>query len=250
MLEAFQAALDTPGLFWLFLTIGAAGLVRGFTGFGTAMIFVPVGAQFLPAADVVFLMVLMGVFSTITLFPQAWSTADKAEVGALAMAAAVTVPAGLWVMSQLDALTLRWLAAAVIGVTLTAVISGWRWQGRLGWPGRFAIGGAAGAVGGMTGLTGPVIIVFYLANVRDVARVRANTIVFLAALDVVIAANLIFGGMASLKAVGLACLLGVPYVITTLTGKALFDPGFDKLYRFASYSVIGLAVVSSLPVFD
>ncbi|EDZ47490.1 conserved hypothetical protein, putative [Rhodobacterales bacterium Y4I] len=250
MLEAFQAALDTPGLFWLFLTIGAAGLVRGFTGFGTAMIFVPVGAQFLPAADVVFLMVLMGVFSTITLFPQAWSTADKAEVGALAMAAAVTVPAGLWVMSQLDALTLRWLAAAVIGVTLAAVISGWRWQGRLGWPGRFAIGGAAGAVGGMTGLTGPVIIVFYLANVRDVARVRANTIMFLAALDVVIAANLIFGGMASLKAVGLACLLGVPYVITTLTGKALFDPGFDKLYRFASYSVIGLAVVSSLPVFD
>lgn len=98
MLEAFQAALDTPGLFWLFLTIGAAGLVRGFTGFGTAMIFVPVGAQFLPAADVVFLMVLMGVFSTITLFPQAWSTADKAEVGALAMAAAVTVPGGLWVM--------------------------------------------------------------------------------------------------------------------------------------------------------
>ena len=53
-------------------------------------------------------------------------------------------------------------------------------------------------VGGMTGLTGPVIIVFYLANVRDVARVRANTIVFLAALDVVIAVNLIFGGLASL----------------------------------------------------
>ncbi|WP_435659659.1 TSUP family transporter [Leisingera caerulea] len=250
MLEAFQAALQTPGLFWLLVTIGAAGLVRGFTGFGTAMIFVPVGAQFLPSADVVFLMVLMGVFSTITLFPQAWSKADRAEVGALSMAAAVTVPAGLWIMSQMDPQTLRWVAAGVIGVTLAAVISGWRWQGRLGWPGRFAIGGAAGVVGGMTGLTGPVIIVFYLANVRDVARVRANTIVFLAALDVVIAVNLIFGGMASLKAFILAALLGVPYVITTLTGKALFDPKLEKLYRFASYSVIGLAVLSSLPVFD
>ena len=208
-------------------------------------------AQFLPSADVVFLMVLMGVFSTVTLFPQAWSKADRAEVGALSMAAAVTVPAGLWLMAQMDPLTLRWVAAGVIGVTLAAVVSGWRWQGRLGWPGRFAIGGAAGIVGGMTGLTGPVVIVFYLANVRDVSRVvRANTIVFLAALDVVIAANLIFGGMASLKAVILACLLGIPYVITTLTGKALFDPKLEKLYRFASYSVIALAVVSSLPVFD
>ncbi|PCJ09399.1 MAG: hypothetical protein COB16_04320 [Rhodobacteraceae bacterium] len=250
MPETLSAALETPGLAWMLLTISVAGLVRGFTGFGTAMIFVPVGAQFLPTADVVFLMATTGIFSTVALFPSAWKQADKSEVGALAMAAGITVPAGIWMMMQLDGLTLRWVVSVVIGVTLAAVITGWRWQGKIGWPGRFAIGGAAGAVGGMTGLTGPVVIVFYLANVRDVSRVRANTIVFLAALDVVIVANLVFGGFAGLETLMVAILLSLPYLITTLIGKALFDPKLEKIYRVASYSVIGLAVLTSLPLFD
>lgn len=250
MPEVLSAALETPGLAWMLLTISVAGLVRGFTGFGTAMIFVPVGTQFLPTADVVFLMATTGIFSTAALFPSAWKQADKSEVGALAMAAGVTVPVGIWLMMQLDGLTLRWIASAVIGVTLAAVITGWRWQGKIGWPGRFAIGGAAGTVGGMTGLTGPVVIVFYLANVRDVSRVRANTIVFLAALDVVIVTNLVFGGFAGFETLLVAVMLSLPYLITTLIGKALFDPKLEKLYRVASYSVIGLAVLTSLPLFD
>lgn len=214
------------------------------------MIFVPVGVQFLPTADVVFLMACTGVFSTAALFPSAWKQADKAEIGALAIAAGVTVPAGVWLMTQLDALTLRWLVSVLIGVTLAVVMTGWRWQGRIGWPGRFSIGGAAGVMGGLTGLTGPVVIVFYLANVRDVSKVRANTIVFLAALDVVIVANLVFGGFAGLETLCVALMLAVPYVVTTLIGKALFDPTLEKIYRVASYSVIGLAVVTSLPLFD
>ncbi|WP_425044193.1 TSUP family transporter [Primorskyibacter sp. S87] len=250
MPDTLLAALATPGLGWMVLTIAAAGLVRGFTGFGTAMIFVPVGTQFLPTADVVFLMASTGIFSTAALFPQAWRQADKAEVSALAIAAGITVPLGLWIMAQLDALTLRWIASAVIGVTLLAVITGWRWEGKLGWPGRFGIGGAAGTVGGMTGLTGPVVIIFYLANARDVTKVRANTIVFLAALDAVIVANLVFGGIASLQTLWVALILSLPYLATTLIGKALFDPGHEKAYRMASYSVIALAVISGLPVLD
>ena len=250
MPEALVTALESPGLFWMIVTIGVAGLVRGFTGFGTAMIFVPVGTQFLPTADVVFLMAGTGLVSTMALFPSAWRVADKAEVSALSIAAGVTVPVGLWLMAQLDVLTLRWVASGVIAVTLTAVITGWRWQGKLGWPGRFGIGGAAGTVGGMTGLTGPVVIIFYLANARDVAKVRANTIVFLAALDAVIVTNLVFGGMADMRGIWIVGMLAVPYLITTLIGKALFDPKLEKIYRVLSYSVITGAVIIGLPLLD
>jgi hypothetical protein len=45
-------------------------------------------------------------------------------------------------------------------------------------------------------------------------------------------------------------MLTVPYLVTTLIGKALFDPGLEKIYRVVSYSVITLAVVSGLPVLD
>ncbi|CUH89405.1 Sulfite exporter TauE/SafE [Phaeobacter sp. CECT 5382] len=250
LILALEGAMAVPGLFWMMITIGAAGLVRGFTGFGTAMIFVPIGTQFLPTADVVFLMAATGLISTAALFPSAWKIADKAEVGALAIAASVAVPFGLWLMAQLDALTLRWILSGIIGLTLLAVVTGWRWQGRLGWRGRFAIGGTAGTIGGMTGLTGPAVIVFYLANARDVSKVRANTIVFLALLDLVIVTNLVFDGVANWQTLSVAVLLAGPYLVTTLIGKALFDPRLERLYRLASYSVIGLAVLIGLPLFD
>lgn len=250
MPDALLAALETPGLVWLCLTIGAAGFIRGFTGFGTAMIFVPIGIRFLPTADVVFLMGVTGLASTLALAPQAWRDCDRGEVGTLALAATLTVPLGLWMMTRIDPLALRWMVAGMVGLTLLAVVTGWRWQGRPGWLGRLAIGGGGGVVGGMTGLTGPVVIVFYLANARDVVKVRANTIIFLALLDLVIVVNILLGGLSDPDMLWVALILSMPYLVTTLIGKRLFAPSLERIYRLTAYGVIALAVTSSLPIFD
>src|SRR6056297_4346640 len=102
MPEALGAALATPGMPWLLLAIGLAGIVRGFTGFGTALIFVPVAGIFLAPQAVVGIMTLSGVASTIALLPRAWRQADRAEVGLLVLAALCTVPLGLWIMGQVE----------------------------------------------------------------------------------------------------------------------------------------------------
>lgn len=231
-------------------TIGAAGLIRGFTGFGTALIFVPVAAQFLPLAQIILVISLIGIGSMITLVPQAWQQADRGEVGVLALSAALTTPVGIYLLGQIDGLILRWIVAVVVAATLAAVVSGWRYHGRLGLPGRLAIGGASGIFGGMTGLTGPVVIVFYLANARDITKVRANTILFLAALDIVILANLALDGPIAAHTLWLAACLTLPYMVGIFVGKAAFAPRLEAVYRLAAYSVIGLAVLTSLPVFD
>lgn len=238
----------TPGLFWIILVISIAGIVRGFSGFGTALIFVPVAGIFLPPETVIAVMALTGIASTAALIPRAWVQAARAEVGFLAFAAMLTVPLGLWAMTHLDATTVRWIVAAVAGGTLAVLVAGWRFSGHVTLPGLLAIGGAAGVIGGMTGLTGPVVILFYLAGQSVAQRVRANTILFLAALDVVIVANLLLGGAVGWGEVALAVTLAVPYFTTTMIGQALFDPKHEKLYRWVAYGVIGLAVVSGLPL--
>ena len=48
MPDAALAALELPGVWWLAATLVAAGIVRGFSGFGSALIFVPVAGIFLP----------------------------------------------------------------------------------------------------------------------------------------------------------------------------------------------------------
>lgn len=240
----------TPGLTWLILTIGAAGIIRGFTGFGTALIFVPVAGIFLPSAEVIALITMTGVASTMALLPQAWSVAEKRDVGLLSLAALITVPVGLWLLMQLDQVTVRWIVTVIAGVMLAALVAGWRYRGEVKGISLGAIGGAAGLFGGLTGLTGPAVILFYLSGVKRVEVVRANTILFLAALDVVIVANLMWRGMAEPRLFLLAGLLAVPYFVTTVIGQRLFDPKYEKLYRNAAYAVIALAVITGLPLWD
>jgi len=248
MPDPILAVWATPGLIWLLLAIGVAGIVRGFTGFGTALVFVPVAGIFLAPQTVVGVITLTGIASTTALLPRAWRQADRREVGLLALAALLTVPFGLWLMQALEPVTIRWVVAAVAAITLGALVAGWRFSGLVSRPVLLIIGAMAGILGGLTGLTGPVVILFYLAGQSAAQSVRANTILFLAVLDVVIAVNLLTRGVLESSTVILALTLAVPYFITSLIGQALFDPRHQRLYRWAAYSVIALAVLSGLPL--
>ena len=250
MPDALTQALGTPGLLWLMAVIGVAGVVRGFTGFGTALIFVPVANIFLDPKQVITVIALTGIASNAVILPRAFRQGSRAEVGLLVLSALPTVPLGLWMLEILDKDTVRWAITIVAGVMLASLVSGWRFSGVVSRPALLLIGAAAGVVGGMTGLTGPVVILFYLAGQAVAQSVRANTILFLAALDVVLIANLIAQGAVTWSLLALAIVLSVPYIVTTLVGQALFDPKHEQLYRWSAYAVIAGAVVSGLPVWS
>ena len=250
MSDALGLALAQPGLGWMALTIALAGLVRGFTGFGTAMIFMPVAVQFITVPEAILIMALTGIGSSAALVPRAWRNGDRGEVASLALAAAVMVLFGLAAIAWLDLLVLRWVVSGLIVLTLVALITGWRYARRLGLLGRLAVGSGAGLAGGLTGLIGPVVIVFYLANARSPEKVRANVILFLASLDVVLIANVLIAGLASASSFWNAGLLAIPYISAVMIGQWLFDPNRETLYRWAAYLVVAGAVLSGLPIFD
>jgi hypothetical protein len=243
-----SGALAHPAFWWLAVTLAAAGIVRGFTGFGSALIFVPVAGIFLPPVHVIAIIALVEIASIGALVPRAWMHADRGQVGLLVLAALPTVPLGLMVMDALDATIVRWIVAIFAGGTLIALISGWHYTRATPLPVILAIGAVAGLLGGMTGLTGPVVVLFYLAGGRMAQSVRANTILFLGLMDVVIVANLLWRGFADTSVFWLAGVLSVPYFMGMMTGQALFDPSYERLYRRAALTVIALAVVTGLPI--
>lgn len=248
MPDAIAGALALPGAWWLAATLVVAGIVRGFTGFGSALVFVPVAGIFLPPVHVIAIIALVEVASIAALVPRAWGQANRAQVGLLALAALPAVPLGLMVMTALDPVAVRWIVAGFAGTTLVALVSGWFFDRKVGVPLTLAIGAAAGLLGGMTGLTGPIVVLFYLAGRSAAQSVRANTIIFLAALDVVVVASLLLRGLSDMSIFWLAGLLAVPYFAAMMIGQALFDPAHERLYRRAALTVIALAVMSGLPI--
>src|SRR5688572_33142229 len=99
-------------------TIAAlSGLVRGFSGFGSALIYMPlVAAVYDPRIAAVTLLLIDFVSSTpftIREFPRAtWR-----EVLPISLAMAAAVPLGTWALIVLDPIVLRWgMAILVLGL--------------------------------------------------------------------------------------------------------------------------------------
>lgn len=250
MPDVLAQALDTEGLWALLAAYLVAGVVRGFSGFGTALIVVPVAGIYLQPTDILLVIGVTGIASNIFLVPSAWGDADRGEVGILAGAAIIGMPIGIWLLGYIDATVIRWIVAAIAAGTLCAVVTGWQFHHRLGTPSLAAIGAGAGFVGGLTALTGPIAIIFYLANARKALALRANMILFLAALDFLLVATLAVNGLVRAEIVVLGLLASIPYAASIILGKALFDPDRERLYRGLAYSIVALALVTGLPIWD
>ena len=121
MPEALSAALSTDGFFYICLAYLIAGVVRGFTGFGTALIVVPVAGIYLEPSQILLLVGVSGILSNLLLVPDAWGQADRGEVGIMSLAAIIGVPIGVALITTLDPLTVRWTVTLV--ATLTLILS-------------------------------------------------------------------------------------------------------------------------------
>ena len=62
-----------------------AGCARGFSGFGGALIFVPVASSLVGAKLAVPLLLIVDLVLTPGLIPKAWRNADRANVGVMAL---------------------------------------------------------------------------------------------------------------------------------------------------------------------
>ena len=95
-------------LLLLTLAAGVAGMARGFSGFGAALIFVPLaGALVGPKTAAPVLLIVDGIFASY-LIPPAWKRGDRRDVSLMFIGAVAVVPLGALVLKAFAPLTLRW----------------------------------------------------------------------------------------------------------------------------------------------
>lgn len=248
MPDGLIAALTLPGLWAVLGAVAAAGLVYGFAGFGAALVFTPVAVAFVAPETAIAAFSLSALVSLFTVVPGALREADLKATGWMIGAAIVTTPLGVWALAVADRDTVRLVVAVVVLTTLAALMLGWRMQAPPGVIGRVGIGAGSGVLGGLTGLNGPIVILFQLAGGDSAARSRANLIIFLTITSISFVPQLWFQGLLRPEALWLGLVLMPVYAVATRAGKALFRADRDVIYRRVAYVIIGVAGVSALPV--
>jgi uncharacterized protein len=227
-----------------------AGAARGFAGFGSALIYVPlISAVYEPKIAAVSLLLIdsaTGVPYAGRAFPQC----DWRDVGPTVAAALVLLPLGTLLLLVVEPTAMRWFIGAFVLCALPLLAGGWRYHGKPKLPITLAVGGIAGLTSGAVQISGPPVILYWLGGALKAATVRANMFVFFGALDVAGCVNYFIEGLFSREAIALALLLSIPYTLLFLAGALSFHRTSERIYRNVAYAMIGLAGLVSLPIFD
>lgn len=249
MPDALAAALSEPGLVWVAAASLLAGLVYGFAGFGSALVFMPLATIFVPAAVAVAAFSLSALASLFTVVPGAWRVANRRAVGIMILACLAATPLGVAALRLAPQDVIRSAVCALTLLTLAALIGGWRMPVAPHWGLRAAVGALAGVTGGSTGLNGPPVILFNLGTAdQPVAVTRGNLALFLTLTSLSFLPQLWLQGLLPPRALALGSLLLVPYALGTWMGTRLFTPARAGVYRKAAYLLIGAAGLAGLPV--
>jgi len=250
MLELLQATFLDPRFPALALAALVAGLVRGFSGFGAAMIFVPVAAAlYSPQHAVVLLFIADGVV-TLPLVLRALKFCAWREVAPLAVGATLAYPAGVKLLLIVDPVPMRWAISLLVLGLVGLLASGWRYGRRPNAPGTLAVGGLAGLAGGSTGIAGPPIVLFWLAGQGMAPTVRANIMVFFGITTVVGGVLYFLAGLfTGPRAVGSLALIPV-YTLAIYAGAHAFGLASERLYRRLALGLCALAALVGLPLWS
>src|SRR5262245_65235757 len=227
-----------------------AGLVRGFSGFGSALIYIPlVAAVYGPRVAAVTLL-LMDTVGAAPFAVRAIPQCTWREVGPIFLSAAIAIPFGTMALLVIDPTVLRWFIALLVLSLLAVLVSGWRYHGRPKLPITIGVGLFSGFGGGAVQIAGPAVIIYWLGGNNPAARVRANLLVFFLLTSIVLCVSYFTQGLFTIELIGLSILLALPFCVATAAGAHFFAGTSDQPYRPIAYLIIAVAAVISLPLLD
>src|SRR3954471_23420805 len=227
-----------------------SGTARGFSGFGSALIFMPLASSIAAPRLVAALLLIIDFVAAAPLLPDAWRKADRKATAVIVLGALIGVPIGTYFLSVLEPVTTRWIISCFVAALLLLLLSGWRYRGKdHAWI-SVGIGGLSGFCSGLAQTGGPPIVGYWLG--RPIASVvaRANILLFFGASDFFSAVSYALAGLITADALRFSFLVGPVYGIGVWFGASLFGRASETLFRSICYALIAAAVIIGLPALD
>jgi uncharacterized membrane protein YfcA len=227
-----------------------AATARGFSGFGAALIFMPLASSVAGPRLVAALLLVIDFVSAAPLVPNAWNDADRKATAVIVAGALIGVPIGTYFLTRLDPVTTRWIISGFVAALLLLLLSGWRYRGKDYTAVSVAVGGLSGFCSGLAQTGGPPIVGYWLGRPITSKVARANILLFFGASDFFSMVSYTLSGLITWDSLKLSLLIGPIYAIGVAFGAALFGRASEQVFRSICYALIAMAVIFGLPALD
>lgn len=235
-----------PQIIWGALAIFLGAMVQGTTGFGIALVAVPVLMQFMPPETVPPLMVVLSFCNNAVVLARAWHSVRLRLVLPLILGGVAGLPIGVWILLTLDPTSIK--LGVGFGVILMAVVMLLGWQRRVHHQrtGLAAVGLLGGVLHTSTSVSGPPVIIFLANQGVPKDQFRANLIAFFTVLNIVSIPTYWSQGLLTLAELKLALVYLIPLVLGSLLGiwlvKRIDEQLFGKIV-LVTVTLFGLALI-------
>ncbi len=239
------AGLEWIELAYLAAVFAVGSFVRGFTGFGSSMIYV-VGLTFaIPASEAVPLILILEVLASAALLVGVWRQVAWRSVALLLLVCVAATPLGLALLAWLPPPPMQAVIACVVLGACLMLRSGWHLKEQPGVLGTVGVGMLSGILTGSTSTGGPPIVLYYYSSPLPVAVARASLIAFLGLADLFASVMAAYKGLVVTETLLRVALAAPIMFLGAWVGSLIFhraDP--DRFRRRVILVLAALSVVS------
>ena len=211
--------------------IFAAGLLRGFTGFGFAIAAVPLLSLVIAPIEAVAIVALLQVAIGLTDIRQAWRETEWRSIAPVALAMSLATPLGFALLMVLSSGAARLAIAATLAAATALLASGWRFSRRPGNAVALGVGLISGLFNGLAAMPGPPFVAYCLSLSLDARTTRATLISYFLLTSGLALTAAWSTGLVHLTQL-LAAAIGFPMLfLGNAAGAFLFRRAADAIWR-------------------
>ena len=223
-----------------------AAAVRGLTGFGMAIILVPLlGIIIAPSQAVVLAILLQALIGPVEI-RKSLDNCERPSSFIIAGFAVAATPFGLWLLSHTAADLARLLIAAIAIIAFALVIIPKRAIGRPALPITIGTGISAGILTGFAAMPGPPVVPYYLQGGVPPQTARASMMVVFFATAIAGTMSSFALGLTHWALAAIAVLLLAPMLLGNYLGSLAFGKISPLLWRTCVAVLLGVAGISAV----
>jgi len=216
------------------IAILGAAFLRSFTGFGFAMVAVPVLGLVMPPQEVVPIILTLEIVTGMQLAPGAWGSADKTAVKTLVGGSLLLIPVGVYVLGSITDNEMRLLLVGVLALSI--ILFGWSAKRAKsdqppGGAGAMIAGAGGGFMAGLSGIPGPPILAYLLGTNMPADAQRATLLVYFLFADALAVTGQFIAGADILDTVTRAAVFLPVLLIGNILGTRAFNKFGEGNYR-------------------
>jgi len=232
--------------FLIVVVVVFSGLLRGFIGFGSGLLMVPILSYFYSPIFAMVFNIVIEIPATIYLTFVGAKKCNFKEISPMMFTMMLTIPFGTVFLVSIDEQVIKILMSILLIFFVILIAIGWRIKATIT---RYVLvlgGIISGLMQGATGMGGPPYVTVLLSKNDSDEVARANILVITSGLVISAIISLYYFGLFT-KNIFLTGIVTAPiYVFSTYLGSKFFNYSGNKYFRNSSLIALGIVGIATL----